>query len=77
MRVRVCACVRVCVCACVLLYVTFLFSLEPSHCDPGMELIPRNEDSSISYSIILSYGRDTILLNKTKMFLIGVVSPEL
>ena len=33
-----------------------------------MELIPKNENSSTSYFIILSYGRYTILLNKTKMF---------
>ena len=37
-----------------------------------MKLIPKNENSSMSYLIILSYGRDTILLNKTKIFQIGV-----
>ena len=50
------------------------------HCDPAlriMELIPENENSSISYLIILSYGRDTMLLNKTKISQIGVLSPEL
>ena len=42
---------------------------------PGMELIPKNKKSSISYLTILSYGRDTILLNERKNFQIGVVSP--
>ena len=42
-----------------------------------MELIQKNGNSSISYLIILSYGRDAILLKKTKNFQIGVVSPEL
>ena len=55
-----------------------LLNRIPIHCDPGMELIPKkNENSSISYLIILSYGRDTVLLKKTNIFQIGVVSPEL
>ena len=42
-----------------------------------MELIPKIENSSISCLRILSYGRDKIILNQTKIFQIGVVSPEL
>ena len=50
---------------------------SPLHCDPGMELMPKNENHSMSYLIIFSYGRDMKLVNKTKIFQIRVMSPEL
>ena len=39
--------------------------------------MPKNVDSNLSYLMVLLYGKDMILLNKTTSFQIEVVSPEL